>query len=68
VLPPVLVAEELARGDLILLNIDQRPADLPVVVSWRIGVEWVEEIVTLCRQVLADYARKVGTGYVTLTT
>jgi DNA-binding transcriptional LysR family regulator len=67
VLSPVLVAEELARGDLILLNIDQRPPDLPVVVSWRIGVEWVEEIVTLCRQVLADYARKVGTGYVALT-
>ncbi|WP_130909627.1 LysR family transcriptional regulator, partial [Pseudomonas sp. Sample_9] len=50
-LPPVLVAEELARGELILLDIDQRPANLPVVVSWRVGVEWVEEIVTLCQQV-----------------
>ena len=65
-LPPVLVAEELARGELILLDIEQRPANLPVVVSWRVGVEWVEEIVTLCQQVLAGYARKVGTGYIKL--
>ncbi|MER2102499.1 MAG: LysR family transcriptional regulator, partial [Pseudomonas atacamensis] len=37
-LPPVLVAEERARGELILLDIEQRPANLPVVVSWRVGV------------------------------
>jgi DNA-binding transcriptional LysR family regulator len=67
VLPPVLVAEELARGELTLLAIDQRPPDLQVVVSWRVGVEWVEEIVTLCQQVLAGYAQKVGKDYITLT-
>ncbi|THF36551.1 LysR family transcriptional regulator [Pseudomonas atacamensis] len=66
-LPPVLVAEELARGELILLDIEQRPGDLPVVVSWRVGVEWVEEIVTLCQQVLAGYAHKVGKDCITLT-
>lgn len=66
-LPPVLVAEELARGELILLDIEQRPANLPVVVSWRVGVEWVEEIVTLCQQVLAEYAQKVGKNYISLT-
>lgn len=66
-LPPVLVAEELARGELILLDIEQRPANLPVVVSWRVGVEWVEEIVTLCQQVLAGYAQKVGEDCITLT-
>jgi len=66
-LPPVLVAEELARGELILLDIEQRPANLPVVVSWRVGVEWVEEIVTLCQQVLAGYAHKVGKDCITLT-
>ncbi|WP_434768073.1 LysR family transcriptional regulator [Pseudomonas triticicola] len=66
-LPPVLVAEELARGELILLDIEQRPANLPVVVSWRVGVEWVEEIVTLCQQVLAEYAQKVGKNYICLT-
>ncbi|QXI24157.1 LysR family transcriptional regulator [Pseudomonas iranensis] len=66
-LPPVLVAEELARGELILLDIEQRPGDLPVVVSWRVGVEWVEEIVTLCQQVLAGYAQKVGKDCITLT-
>ncbi|HWH89308.1 MAG TPA: LysR family transcriptional regulator [Pseudomonas sp.] len=65
-LPPVLVAEELARGELTLLDIQQRPANLPVVVSWRVGVEWVEEMVTLCRQVLAGYARKVGGTYIVL--
>jgi len=66
-LPPVLVAEELARGELTLLDIAQRPANLPVVVSWRVGVEWVEEIVTLCQQVLAGYAQKVGKDCITLT-
>ena len=66
-LPPVLVAEELARGELTLLNIDQRPPNLQVVVSWRVGVEWVEEIVALCQQVLVEYAQKVGEGYVSLS-
>jgi len=66
-LPPVLVAEELARGELTLLDIDQRPPNLQVVVSWRVGVEWVEEMVTLCQQVLAGYTRKVGENYITLT-
>ncbi|MFJ2462981.1 LysR family transcriptional regulator [Pseudomonas sp. NPDC087615] len=66
-LPPVLVAEELTRGELTLLAIDQRPSNLQVVVSWRVGVDWVEEIVSLCQQVLAGYARKVGERYITLT-
>ncbi|MNP47736.1 hypothetical protein D3C76_1418060 [compost metagenome] len=62
----MLVAEELARGELTLLDIDQRPPDLQVVVSWRVGVEWVEEIVALCQQVLEEYALKVGEDYITL--
>ncbi|AXJ03815.1 LysR family transcriptional regulator [Pseudomonas fluorescens] len=66
-LPPVLVAEELARGELTLLDIEQRPPNLQVVVSWRVGVEWVEEIVTLCQQVLEGYARKVGKDYIALS-
>jgi len=66
-LPPVLVAEELARGELTLLDIDQRPPNLQVVVSWRVGVEWVEEMVTLCQQVLEGYARKVGENYIVLS-
>ncbi|UQS15331.1 LysR family transcriptional regulator [Pseudomonas sp. HS6] len=65
-LPPVLVAEELARGELTLLDIEQRPPNLQVVVSWRVGVEWVEEIVTLCQQVLEGYAQKMGENYVVL--
>lgn len=67
VLPPVLVAEELARGELTLLDIEQRPPNLQVVVSWRVGVEWVEEMVTLCQQVLGNYARKVGENYIVLS-
>jgi len=51
---------------LTLLDIDQRPPDLQVVVSWRVGVEWVEEIVALCQQVLEGYARRVGEGYIVL--
>jgi len=65
-LPPVLVAEELARGELTLLDIEQRPPNLQVVVSWRVGVEWVEEIVTLCQQVLEGYSQKVGKNYIVL--
>ncbi|PXX75359.1 transcriptional regulator, LysR family [Pseudomonas sp. LAMO17WK12:I10] len=65
-LPPVLVSEELARGELTLLAIDQRPPNLQVVVSWRVGVELVEEMVVLCQQVLESYARKVGPDYIVL--
>ncbi|MGN7742613.1 LysR family transcriptional regulator [Pseudomonas sp. 22526] len=65
-LPPVLVSEELARGELTLLTIDQRPPNLQVVVSWRVGVELVEEVVVLCQQVLECYARKVGPDYIVL--
>ena len=49
-----------------MLAIDQRPPNLQVVVSWRVGVEWVEEIVALCQQVLDGYAKKVGEGYIVL--
>ncbi|AIG05337.1 LysR family transcriptional regulator [Pseudomonas fluorescens] len=59
-LPPVLVSEELARGELIMLPMAQRLPNLPVVVSWRVGVELVEEIVALCQRVVARYAEEVG--------
>ncbi|MBJ2252735.1 LysR family transcriptional regulator [Pseudomonas sp. MF6772] len=59
-LPPVLVSEELARGELILLPMAQRLPNLQVVVSWRVGVELVEEIVALCQSVAARYAEEVG--------
>lgn len=65
-LPPVLVSEELARGELTLLAIDQRPPNLQVVVSWRTGVDLVEEVVVLCQQVLEQYAQKVGQDYIIL--
>ncbi|MGF6555140.1 hypothetical protein ABIA48_001520 [Pseudomonas sp. S30_BP2TU TE3576] len=66
-LPPVLVSEELARGELTLLAINQRPPNLQVV-SWRVGAEWVEEIVTLCQHVVEHYAQEVGEHYMVLST
>jgi len=59
-LPPVLVSEELARGELIVLPMAQRLPNLQVVVSWRVGVELVEEMVALCQSVVARYAEEVG--------
>lgn len=59
-LPPVLVSEELARGELVMLPMTQRLPNLQVVVSWRVGVELVEEIVALCQSVVARYAEEVG--------
>ncbi|MDQ0705392.1 DNA-binding transcriptional LysR family regulator [Pseudomonas sp. W3I7] len=59
-LPPVLVMEELARGELVMLPMAQRLPNLQVVVSWRVGVELVEEIVGLCQKVVARYAEEVG--------
>lgn len=65
-LPPVLVSEELARGELTLLPIEQRPPNLQVVVSWRIGVELAESVVELCQQVVQRYARQVGPDHMVL--
>ncbi|EPL03415.1 LysR family transcriptional regulator [Pseudomonas sp. CF161] len=65
-LPPVLVSEELARGELTLLPIEQRPPNLQVVVSWRIGVELAESVVELCQQVVQRYARQVGPEHMVL--
>lgn len=59
-LPPALVAAELARGELVLLTGLQPPPSLELVVSWQTGVELVDEVVGLCRQVLGRYAQDVG--------
>ena len=64
---PVLVSEELARGELTMLPMEQRPPNLQVVVSWRVGVELVEEIVALCQSVVGRYAQKVGEGLMVLS-
>ncbi len=67
-LPPVLVMEELARGELVMLPMEQRLPNLQVVVSWRVGVELVEEMVGLCQKVVARYAEEVGEDRMTLST
>ena len=66
-LPPVLVMEELARGELVMLPMAQKLPNLQVVVSWRVGVELVEEIVGLCQKVVARYAEEVGQERMQLT-
>ena len=66
-LPPVLVMEELARGELVMLPMAQTLPNLQVVVSWRVGVELVEEIVGLCQKVVARYAEEVGQERMQLT-
>lgn len=66
-LPPVLVMEELARGELVMLPMTQKLPNLQVVVSWRVGVELVEEIVGLCQKVVARYAEEVGQERMQLT-
>ncbi|MNQ48665.1 LysR substrate binding domain protein [compost metagenome] len=66
-LPPVLVSEELARSEMTLLAIEQRPPNLQVVVSWRVGAEWVEDIVTLCQHVVERFAQEVGEQYMVLS-
>ncbi|WP_095107259.1 LysR family transcriptional regulator [Pseudomonas sp. Irchel 3E20] len=65
-LPPVLVSEELARGELTLLPIDQRPPNLQVVVCWRVGVDLAEDIVALCQSTVSAYAQKMGETYIAL--
>lgn len=66
-LPPVLVSEEMARGELVMLPMAQKLPNLQVVVSWRVGVELVEEIVGLCQKVVARYAGEVGEDRMLLT-
>jgi len=66
-LPPVLVMEELARGELVMLPMTQKLPNLQVVVSWRVGVELVEEIVGLCQKVVTRYAAEVGQERMLLT-
>jgi DNA-binding transcriptional LysR family regulator len=59
-LPPALVSEELARGDLIQLPLVRQPPSLELVVAWQTGVELVDEVVALCRNVLERYAANAG--------
>nr|WP_314876037.1 LysR family transcriptional regulator [uncultured Pseudomonas sp.] len=59
-LPPALVDDQLARGELVQLQNLQPPPSLELVVAWQTGVELVDEVVQLCRQVLQNYAGEVG--------
>ncbi|MNW18064.1 hypothetical protein D3C71_2174770 [compost metagenome] len=55
-----MVSEELARGELTQLPLIQQPPSLELVVAWQTGVELVDEVVQLCRNVLERYARDAG--------
>lgn len=67
ILPPVLVSQELKHCSLVALPIQAGP-DFPVYVSWRIGagLELNEAVVSLTKQVVADYQRSVSPGHFVL--
>lgn len=61
-LPAALVAKPLASGELIQLDPGSRLPQLDVVASWRagVGLELIENIVKMSRQVVCQYAADVG--------
>jgi len=61
-LPAALVAKPLASGELIQLDPGSRLPQLDVVASWRAGggLELIENIVEMSRQVVCQYAADVG--------
>lgn len=61
-LPAALVAKPLASGELIQLDPGNRLPQLDVVASWRagVGLELIENIVEMSRQVVCQYAADVG--------
>ena len=61
-LPAALVAKPLASGELIQLDPGSRLPQLDVVASWRagVGLELIENIVEMSRQVVCQYAADVG--------
>lgn len=61
-LPAALVANALASGELIQLEPGTRLPQLDVVASWRagVGLELIESIVGMSRQVVCQYAADVG--------
>ncbi|VVQ29532.1 HTH-type transcriptional regulator BenM [Pseudomonas fluorescens] len=61
-LPAALVVKPLASGELIQLDPGTRLPQLDVVASWRagVGLELIENIVEMSRQVVCQYAADVG--------
>jgi DNA-binding transcriptional LysR family regulator len=61
-LPAALVAKPLASGELIQLEPGTALPQLDVVASWRagVGLELIENIVQMSRQVVSQYAADVG--------
>ncbi|MNO08011.1 hypothetical protein D3C81_2304550 [compost metagenome] len=43
-----------------MLPLAQQPPSLELVVAWQTGVELVDEVVALCRNVLERYAANAG--------
>jgi DNA-binding transcriptional LysR family regulator len=61
-LPAALVANSLTSGELIQLDPGSRLPQLDVVASWRagVGLELIENIVEMSRQVVCQYAADIG--------
>lgn len=63
-LPGALVRGELAQGQLTLLNDVTPPPIMDIVASWRSGsgMELVEEVIALTRDVVSDYIAELSQG------
>ncbi len=68
-LPAPLVRTELQAGQLKVLDNVPHPPQMSIVATWRtgVGLETVEQVVDLAQDVLDDYARQIGSGFVILS-
>lgn len=68
-LPAALVSKELAEGKLFILENVTRPQPLDIIACWRAGVgqELTEQVVSIARHALEQYARQMGQEMVVLS-
>lgn len=67
-LPALLVRDELARGELALVDVVEHMPELDLVVAWhtRAGMEWPERVVAVMRNTVQRFCTEVGAQYATL--
>ncbi|MDU8357614.1 LysR family transcriptional regulator [Pseudomonas syringae group sp. J309-1] len=68
-LPAALVSKELAEGKLFILENVTRPQPLDIIACWRagVGLELTEQVVSIARHALEQYARQMGPEMVVLS-
>ncbi len=64
-MPAALVVGELAQGTLTLVDGVPLPSVMDIVASWRTGagMERVEDIVSLTREVVSEFVAQLPAGY-----